>query len=281
MNNKTKYIEYINNNYEGEAKELLLNQIDLFYKEVDITKNKYNTGEDVFLKKGTHIHGIPGLKDNFDWIVKNGFIGNDFTNQSVTNKIKSSIGMWNIKNDCYLKDYINEYSGFTITYTIGRGPGSTEVSELIPYHKFDEYTEKINNDEKIWMYFGEQTKEVRFIPSLVSDKRQIAFILNMDSEYAKTMVQNDVWNPNLTEETVKQFTDYRYYEKFLVERLNRTSKTTDRETAIIFGLPSKLIEGIFIGREVEHNKELLTYIKEQLPDCYICNLDGKVIIGNK
>ena len=126
----------------------------MFYKEVDITKNKYNTGEDVFLKKGTHIHGIPGLKDNFDWIVKNGFIGNDFTNQSVTNKIKSSIGMWNIKKDCYLKDYINEYSGFTITYTIGRGPGSTEVSELIPYHKFDEYTEKINNDEKIWMYFG-------------------------------------------------------------------------------------------------------------------------------
>lgn len=281
MNNKTKYIEYINNNYEGEAKELLLNQIDLFYKEVDITKNKYNTGEDVFLKKGTHIHGIPGLKDNFDWIVKNGFIGNDFTNQSVTNKIKSSIGMWNIKKDCYLKDYINEYSGFTITYTIGRGPGSTEVSELIPYHKFDEYTEKINNDENIWMYYGEQTKEVRFIPSLVSNKRQIAFILNMDSEYAKTMVQNDVWNPNLTEETVKQFTDYRYYEKFLVERLNRTSKTTDRETAIIFGLPSKLIEGIFIGREVEHNKELLTYIKEQLPDCFICNLDGKVIIGNK
>ena len=281
MNNKTKYIEYINNNYEGEAKELLLNQIDLFYKEVDITKNKYNTGEDVFLKKGTHIHGIPGLKDNFDWIVKNGFIGNDFTNQSVTNKIKSSIGMWNIKKDCYLKDYINEYSGFTITYTIGRGPGSTEVSELIPYHKFDEYTEKINNDENIWMYYGEQTKEVRFIPSLVSNKRQIAFILNMDSEYAKTMVQNDVWNPNLTEETVKQFTDYRYYEKFLVERLNRTSKTTDRETAIIFGLPSELIEGIFVGREVEHNKELLTYIKEQLPDCFICNLDGKVIIGNK
>jgi hypothetical protein len=49
----------------------------------------------------------------------------------------------------------------------------------------------------------------------------------------------------------------------------------------MFGLPSKLIEGVFVGRKVEQDKELLNYIKEQLPDCYICNLDGKVIISNK
>jgi hypothetical protein len=189
--------------------------------------------------------------------------------------------MWDIQKDCYLKDYINEYSGFTITYTIGRGPGSTEVSELIPYHKFDEYTEVLNDRDDVWMFWGDQTKEVRFIPSLVANKRQIAFILNMDNEIGKEMVKNDVWNPNLSPETVKPFIDYRYYEKFLNDRLNRNANTTNRETAIMFGLPSKLIEGVFVGREVEQDKELLNYIKEQLPDCYICNLDGKVIISNK
>lgn len=58
-----------------------------------------------------------------------------------------------------LKDYINSYSGVTITYPIGRGSGAKKISELVPFHKFDEFTEKINNDEKIWTYWGEKTKE--------------------------------------------------------------------------------------------------------------------------
>lgn len=277
---KEDYIKLINENYENEAKELLLKQVELFFTENNFTKNKYNKGDNVFLKKGTYLHGIPGYLDNFDWIIENGFIGNDFTNRTVANKIKSSIGMWDIKEDMLLKDYINNYSGFTITYTIGRGPGSKEVSELIPYHKFDEYTEKINDDENIWMYWGDQTKEVRFLPSLVANKRQLAFILNMENDLAKELVKLDVWNKELKEETVKPFIDYRYFEKFLIERNNRNAQTTDRETAIMFGLPPSLIEGVFVGRILEKDEESLAYIKSKLPDCYICNLDGKVIVGN-
>ena len=277
---KEDYIKLINENYENEAKELLLKQVELFFTENNFTKNKYNKGDNVFLKKGTYLHGIPGYLDNFDWIIENGFIGNDFTNRTVVNKIKSSIGMWDIKEDMLLKDYINNYSGFTITYTIGRGPGSKEVSELIPYHKFDEYTEKINDDENIWMYWGDQTKEVRFLPSLVANKRQLAFILNMENDLAKELVKLDVWNKELKEETVKPFIDYRYFEKFLIERNNRNAQTTDRETAIMFGLPPSLIEGVFVGRILEKDEESLAYIKSKLPDCYICNLDGKVIVGN-
>ena len=276
--NKNKYIDYANKTFEGNALKLVLENIGLFYDNTEVKmENKYKIGDDVVLSKGTYLHGIPGLIDNFNWIVENGFIGNDFTQENVKNKIKNSIGMWIIKEDCLLKDYITKYSGFTITYTIGRGPGSTEISELIPYHKFDEFTEKINNDEKIWMYWGEGTKETRFIPSLVADKRQIAFILNMESDYAKKISKNDVWNTELDEETLKEFLDFRYYEKFLKLRFEKNASTTDRETAIMFGLPPKLIEGVFVGRKVENDSETLKYIKEKLPNCYICNLDGKVI----
>lgn len=275
---KNKYIEYAKNTFKGKALELVLNNIELFFKDEKITKHKYKVGEEVKLPKGTYMHGIPGLLDNFDWIMENGFIGNDFTEENVKNKIRHSIGMWVIQKDCLLKDYITDYSGFTITYTIGRGPGSKEVTKLIPYHKFDEVTEKINNDENIWMYWGNQTKEIRFMPSLVSNKRQIAFILNMESDYAKEMIKEDVWNRELEEETLKEFLDYRYYEEFLQERFNRTAQTTDRESAIIFGLPNRLIEGVLVGRKVEENKEYLEHIKSKLPDCYICNLDGKIIV---
>ena len=279
--NKQNYIEYAKKTFQGKALELVLNNIELFYKNEKIEKNKYQVGEEVKLKKGTYMHGIPGLLDNFDWIVENGFISNDFTEENIHNKIRHSIGMWVIQKDCLLQEYIKNYSGFTITYTIGRGPGSKEVTKLIPYHKFDEETEKINNDENIWMYWGDQTKEIRFMPSLVSNKRQIAFILNMESDYAKEMIKKDVWNIELVEEELKDFLDYRYYENFLKERVNRTAQTTDRESAIIFGLPSSLIEGVLVGRKLEQDKDSLKHIKEKLSDCYICNIDGKIISGNK
>ena len=280
MNNEKKYLSDIEKRFEGKTKEVLVNHVKLFYSNTnDIVKNKYNIGEEVKLNKGTFIHGIFGGLENFDFIVKNGFIAVDFTDDTRSNKICNSVGMWNIREDMLLKNYIHQYSGFTISYSIGRGPESKTESRLIPYHRFDEVTEKINNNEEIWMYWGNQTKEVRFIPSLVSDKRQIAFILNMDSDYAKKLAYDDVWNTEFDEETLTPFLDYRYVEKFInQDRVNRDASTTDRESAIMVGLPAKLIEGIFVGRKIENDKEALEYIKSKLPDCYICNLDGIVIL---
>lgn len=283
MHNKDKYINNVISRFSGNAKDILLKQIDLFYDaDNQITKNRYNIGDDVKLKKGTFIHGIFGELENFDFTIENGFISTDFTSETRPNKINNSVGVWNIQDDILLKDYINQYSGFTISYSIGRGPGSKTISKLIPHHKFDEITEEINNSDEIWSYWGEQTKEVRFIPSLVSNKRQVAFILNMDSDYAKRLAYNDVWNLDFDEETLMSFLDYRYAEKFINEdRVKRDAITTDRESAIMFGLPINLIEGVFVGRKIEKDNKALYYIKSKLPDCYICNLDGKVIVGNK
>ena len=47
----------------------------------------------------------------------------------------------------------------------------------------------------------------------------------------------------------------------------------------MFGLPARLIEGVFVGRIIEKEKEALKHIKSRLPDCYICNLDGVVIVS--
>ena len=156
MNLKEKYIEDINNRFNGKTKELLLNHINLFYDDAsDIFKSRYNVGEEVSLTKGTFIHGIFGELDNFDFTVDNGFIAVDFTEEPRKNKICNSVGMWNIKEDIYLKDYINLYSGFTITYSIGRGPEATLKSELIPYHKFDEVTEKSNDEKDVYIFHAD------------------------------------------------------------------------------------------------------------------------------
>ena len=278
MNKKDKYIEDVNKRFTGKAKEIILNQIELFFKKTkNINKEKYKINDDVILEEGTFIHGIPGDIDNFDFVIENGFISVDFTESPKENKINNSVGFWKIKEKCSLKEYINLYSGNTITYNIWRGPTATKKYLLAPYHKFDEITETLNNDKEVWSYTAEQTKEVRFIPSLVSDKVQIAFILNMTSKYAKELQEADVWNINLDNETLKPFLDYRYYEKFLEERLNRNETTTDRESAIMFGIPNTLVEGVLIGRKIEKDQDKIKYIKQKLPNCYICNLEGKVI----
>ena len=38
------------------------------------------------------------------------------------------------------------------------------------------------------------------------------------------------------------------------------------------------LEVILVGRIYEKDQKILKEIKELLPDCYICNLDGKVIV---
>ena len=284
MNKKEYYEKIINEKYTGKTKDLLFKSVELFYRNsINIKKNKYNIGEDVSLKKGTFLHGLREGFNGFDWIVDSGFISTDFSEETEKglNKIKNSVGVWNIKEDMLLKDYINEYSGFTITYTLGRGPEAKKVSELISYHKFDEVTEELNDRDDVYIWWGDKTKEVTYLPSLVANKSQIGFILNMDSDYGKELSYLDVWNTELDEGDIEDFLDYRYYPEFIKLRFNKDASSTDRESAIMFGITPRLIEGVLVGRKIENDKEKLNYIKSKLPDCYICNLDGKVIVENK
>lgn len=283
MKTRQEYEKYINEKFDGKAKELLLKNVELYYKEdIDITKNKYEVGDNVFLKKGTFIHGLGGSPDSynnfkiFDYVCENGFIGGDF-NDRPTVKILNSVGMWNIKKDMPLKDYIKLYSGVTVRYRVGdRERGLTDYYELVPYGKIEDRFVELNNEPEVWQWSAEQTKEVRFVPSLFSDKNQIAFILNMESDYAKEVSKNDVWNPEYrTEDIMKYFCSKYFLPEILEGDFN--AATTDRESAIMFGITPRLIEGVLVGRKIENDEEALNYIKSKLPECYICNLDGIVI----
>ena len=271
---KERYIEYVNNNLDGKAKEYILKQIDLFYKDVEIEKNHYSIGDKVFLKRGTFLHGLGGNPDAFDWIVDNGFIANDFNGRS-KNKIFNSIGMWNIKEDCYLGDYIKFYSGAVIKYEKGRGPGAVRFYDGVPFGEVEKNLIKYNNMEDVWTWYADQTKEIRFMPSLASNKIQIGFVLNMESDYAKEMARFDVFNKEFDEDVLKYFCMPGFLKELLTEPI--TPVTTDRESAIFFGLPTRLIEGVIVGKIYENDFEKLEYIKSKLPDCYICNVDGVVI----
>ncbi len=281
--NKEEYIKQVKekSGLSSQAKEFLLAQINKYYEAKNshyVPNNNYKIGDDVKLKKETLLHGtyknIDGLKE----ILKDGLISSWFIDGRGS-KYPSSVGVWNLKQDYLLKDYINYYSGGTVRYF--NHMDSQKETEVIPFDKMDKFIANfISKKYLVWQM--EQTKEARFMPSLVQDIVQIGIIFNADNKYVKDLLKGDVLNPqNVNDELVKDFVNENYYNQFIKDRINKDDFFTDRESAILFGIPANFIEGILVGRKYENDNKVLKEIKDLIPNVYICNLDGKVIIGNK
>lgn len=263
------------------SKQMVLEQINRFYNASNIKclKPTYKIGDKVFLKKGTLLHGtyknLEGLKE----IVKNGLISSWFIDGRLS-KYHSSVGVWNLQKDYYLKDYINFYSGGTIMYCgVYDENEKKEVSKtaVIPYDEMDNIND-ISQKYDCHMWLMEQTKEARFMPSLNQDKVQIGIIFNADLVKKSTLLIGDILDTNnFDDNIVKDFVNPNYYEKFIKDRAKKDDFFTNRESAVLFGIPSNLIEGILVGKTYEKDQNVLKEIKEILPSCYICNLEGTVI----
>ena len=274
--NKEDYIKLTNEKLEDNSKKIMLNQIERYYKskELQLPKTKYKIGDEVKLEKGTLLHGtyknIEGLKK----MLKDGLISSWFIEGRMA-KYPSSVGVWNLKQDYLLKDYINFYSGGTIKYY--NQANSEKETKVIPFDKVNSFIDDVvANNFLAWTM--EQTKEARFMPSLVQNEVQIGIIFNGTNDYAKELLKGDILDPdNINDEDVKAFVNEYYYDRFIIDRKNKDDFFTDRESAILFGVPANFIEGILVGREYENDDKILDEINNLLPNCYISNLDGKVI----
>ena len=135
---------------------------------------------------------------------------------------------------------------------------------------------KVKN-KKCFRWYMEQTKEARFLPSLVQNEVQVGIIFNGESKEIRELLKYDILGDLFTDKELKYFVNPDYYKKFLIDKKEKDDFFTDRESAILFGLPSCFIEGILVGRTYENDLKIINKIKELLPNVYICNLDGIVI----
>ena len=282
--NKEDYIKELENKaISNKGKQILIKQINNYYdakSQSIVLGSRFNLGDRVLLKKGTLLHGTYKNFDGLKEIVKNGLISSWFIDGRMS-KYPSSVGLWNLKKDYYLDEYINFYSGGTIKYSglLENGNYSQNIkTSIIPYDKMKNINEiLINNQCRIWNM--EQTKEARFMPSLVQDVVQIGIIFDGNNDYIKELLKGDILNPSfINDNDVKEFVNKDYADRFIIDRQNKDDFFTDRESAILFGIPSDAIEGILVGKKYENSNEILKEIKKLLPNCYICNLDGKVIV---
>lgn len=276
---KEQYLKIVNEKIQNpNSKQIMINQINNFFNYLNFTlpPHNYKIGDNVYLKKGTLLHGIYKNLDGLKEIVKNGLISSWFIDGRLS-KYPSSIGVWNLKQDCFLKDYIDFYSGGTIMYCEIFDNDRQNKTQVIPYSKMKNIN-VIANSINCHMWLLEQTKEARFMPSLAKNNVQIGIIFNGNNKYSKILLNGDILNPNIiNDKDVKEFINPKYYEKFINDRKHKDDFFTDRESAIIFGIPSNFIEGILVGKNYEQNTKILEEIKQLLPNAYICNLDGKII----
>ncbi len=276
---KEQYLKVVNEKIQNpNSKQIMINQINNFFNFLNFTlpPHNYKIGDNVYLKKGTLLHGTYKNLDGLKEIVKNGLISSWFIDGRLS-KYPSSIGVWNLKQDYFLKDYIDFYSGGTIMYCGIFDNDRQNKTQVIPYSKMKNIN-VIANSINCHMWVLEQTKEARFMPSLAKNNVQIGIIFNGNNKYSKILLNGDILNPNIiNDKDVKEFINPKYYEKFINDRKHKDDFFTNRESAIIFGIPSNFIEGILVGKNYEQNTKILEEIKQLLPNAYICNLKGKII----
>lgn len=273
---KENYIEIATTKIKNpESRKIMLQQINKYYELKNTYVNppsKYKLKDKVKLSKGTLLHGTYKNLDGLKEIVTTGLISSWFIDGRIS-KYPSSVGVWNLKQDYNLRDYINFYSGGTIAFRTQE----EKLTKVIPYSEMPFLMDYVSKNQEYHIWYLEQTKESRFMPNLSNDKIQIGIIFT-NNEFTNKLKENDILSTTINDSAVKEFVNKEYYESFIKERLAKDDFFTDRESAILFGLPANLIEGILVGRDYEKNKNILSQIKKLLPNAYICNLDGIVIV---
>lgn len=261
------YETFVKGNFKGKTKNLILSQIENFYEIAiqNVKSKKYKLGEDVVLNKNNLMTGFKFDIDYLSLVSKEGKICGDYTGITSKHGVKWAVSTWKFTKKIKLKDYITQYSGMTVVYN--------DCYEIVPYGKLDEFVEKLKKKEH-FLWEAESTREMRFLPNDIRQNGNIALIFNVGHKCCDKLLKNELQQDFIPEEIgLKPNPNERNKNRALMDK-----NFGQRCAYVIFGIPRNCIEGLFVNRQIEKNKKQLSKIKALFPDCYICNLDGKVIV---
>ena len=267
---KKDYIEVAKKEFKGKALKIVKNQIEDFFNfDNQIFKNKkYNVGDNVILTPNTYLHGFGNNLEILDLFSQRGLINKDYE-FGASHSIHHAVSLWHIKKKIKLSDYILNYSGMSVKYN-GK-------YEMVPYGQLDKFVEKMRKIPH-WSWEAESSMEIRFMPSLAKDKNQLAFIINGRDKSLQSYFSNNLMNADFDFNIAESFINFKNEEIKEIFKNDRNQGDKGRCAYVVFAIPKTLFEGVLVGRKFEKNKKILKHIKQQLPNCYICNLDGKVIV---
>ena len=258
--------------YNPFVKGIVLEQYEYFQqiaKSFHLQAHNYEIGDDVKLNKFSLLHGIRDER-NFNFILQYGFIASDILERRSIARYPKCANFYNAKRERLLSEYIDEYSGCIMRW-MSKGNDQTHA-KIIP---LSQITKEMVYNKNAWIV--EQLKESRFMPSKQNNFSILAFILNLNSPQAQKILKKDILNVDFDDNYAKFFVNNLQYQRFLTKK-HMEGDLSGRESHIIYGVPNCFVEGILVNRDYENDQNKLKMIKTAFPNCYICNLDGKVIV---
>lgn len=265
---RKEYEEKVKEKFDGTVQTLMLEQIDNFYelsKEEFNKKKKYKLNDSVLLREYNLMTGFKLDMDYLKQVAVEGKICGDYAGIETRSGVKWAVSTWKFDKKIKLKDYVNKYSGMTVVYE-GK-------YEIVPYGKLDAFVEKMKK-ENHFLWEAESTREMRFLPNDIRDNGNIALIFNMGHDACKKLLKNELQQDFMPEE-IRLAPNPNERNK---SRLAMEKGFGKRCAYVLFGIPRNCIEGLFVDRKTEKSKSQLKQLKKLFPECYICNIDGKVIV---
>ena len=263
---RKEYEALVKEKFKGDTRKLMLEQIDNFYEisSKEFKNKKYKLGDDVILNKNNLMTGFKFDLDYLELISKEGKICGDYAGAETKHGVKWAVSTWKFAKRMKLKSYITQYSGMTVVYN--------GVYEVVPYGKLDEFVEKLKKKEH-FLWEAESTREMRFLPNDIRQNGNIALIFNVGHKGCDKLLENELQQDHIPDEIgLRPNPNEKNKTRALMEK-----GFGERCAYVMFGIPRNCIEGLFVDRQIEKNKKQLSKIKALFPDCYICNMDGKVI----
>lgn len=264
---KKQYEEFVKQKFEGQTQSLMLEQINNFYcvANQNVKNIKYKKNDNVVLNKNNLITGFKFDLNYLELIANKGKICGDFDGIETKHGVRWAVSTWKFAKKIKLKDYVTNYSGMTVVYN-----GNYEI---VPYGKLDAFVEGLKNKQH-FLWEAESTREMRFLPNDISQNSNIALIFNMGHKGCDKLIKNELQQDFIPSEIkVAPVLDERNKTRTAFEK-----GFGQRVAYVLFGIPQNCIEGLFVGRKTENDKKMLANLKLLFPDCYICNIDGKVIV---
>ncbi len=270
---KENYLKIIDNfELNDRTKEMFREQVDLFFKYKNNRKNEYFENGEVILNKNNLIHGTRADIKTLEIIASKGLIASEFYDKFKLNKKKPYVvELWDINENIKLSDWVKKYTGVTIDFKDKEGIVYKSVIS-----EFENIKSNIQKESGFRDYIIYQNQEQRYVPNdIVHNDATLAFII----EYADSdeLIKNDIFAKSFDEEIIQDILPEWFYEKYMKNR-SFDNFETGREKAIIFGLPVAMFKGIMVSRDIEKDITTINKIRKLFPECYICNIDGNIIL---
>lgn len=273
--NKEVLKKIIEGKFQNSAtKELFFKQVDNYFEYNEKNCNIYKKGENVLLTTNSLIHGSRIEPEKISIIKENGLIASEFyLTENILKKKPYVVEFWNVEKKMTLKEFIDIRAGVTIEIIDKDGKIKNDILSSI--ENISQNLKKIKNYREYVIY---QNQEQRFVPNDYYNSSTVAFIINNDTDKKNEILKNDIFSDEFNRTVLEEILPEWYIERYIDGKFD--IHETGREKGIVFGIPAGLIEGILVCNDIKENKKALSYIHEVFSNCYICDTNGKVIIGN-